>query len=350
MPLESGEFNELDIPVLSWGAVHRRGGAAIAEMPVLNFEAAASYSKSEKGSALLARVGGQTVFEVYGNGATSETAALVASVNKSFWGLVLAAMVQDGLAELNEPVALTIHEWADDPLKSQITVDQLLSLTAGLDGVPLGPGPVETYAESLAAPSLAAPGERFHYRPSSFQVFGEWARRKLDPDHPHAVSYLQDRLFDPLDIEPERWPTETDGFPRMPSSAFLTATELATWGEFVLTGGAVDGKQLVDPDAFAAVFTPVSANPAYGLGWWLLSDEPIDAGAEFAAFTGDFLPVMAARDDIPDEFYVALGGNNTRIYVVPDWDFVLVRMEATPPPPPSAFDDKAFWHALLSAN
>ncbi|NBB73601.1 MAG: serine hydrolase, partial [Bacteroidetes bacterium] len=58
---------------------------------------------------------------------------LLASGTKAFNGILALAAAEDGLLTLDERVAETIPAWSEDPAKSQITIRQLLHLTAGFD-------------------------------------------------------------------------------------------------------------------------------------------------------------------------------------------------------------------------
>ena len=312
-----------------------------------DFRAAADYSAAHDGVSFLVMQGGEIIFEDYANGGGRDVAWITASGTKSFWGVLLAAMVQDGTATVDERVADTITEWQTDPRKSRITVSQLLSMTDGLGGQGSGPGPVETYAEAVALPALNEPGELFHYRPAPWQVFGEWVRRKFSPDYPHAVALLQTRLLDALGVAPDEWPVEADGYPRMPSSSVWTARNWAVFGEFVRVGGQWNGEQLVDPNALQATLTSVPANPAYGLGWWLAQE----VGESTAGMDGDereFLNYLATHPDIPGDMYLARGGANQRMYIIPGWEMVIVRQQRIAPGAGRDYSDIELFRHLLN--
>ena len=312
-----------------------------------DYRAAADYSAANDGVSFLVMQGGEIVFEDYANGGGPDVAWITASGTKSFWGVLLAAMVQDGTAMLDDRVADTITEWQSDPKKSQITVSQLLSMTDGLAGQRSGPGPVETYAEAVALPAVNEPGEVFHYRPAPWQVFGEWVRRKYSPDYPHAVALLQERLLDKLNVAPDAWPVEADGYPRMPSSSEWTARNWAVFGEFVRLGGQWNGEQLVDPEALRASLTSVPANPAYGLGWWL-AQEVDESIVGMDPDERDFINYLATHPDIPDGMYLARGGANQRMYIIPGWELVIVRQQRIAPGAGRDYSDIELFNHLLN--
>ena len=318
--------------------------------PLLDYRAAADYSTANEGVSMLVMQSGEIIFEEYANGGAPDTPWVTASGTKSFWGVLLAAMVQDGEARIDELVSDSITEWQADPLKREITVSHLLSMTDGLAGQAPGPDPVETYAEAVALPTVSPPGTTFVYRPASFQVFGEWVRRKMAGRYGDAVEYMQARIFDHLGIAPAYWPTEADGLPRMPSSSEWTARDWAVFGEFVRLGGNWNGVQLVDPDALAANFVGTAANTAYGLGWWLARSIPegvIEQPSRIA-----FLNSLPDDERIPDDLVIAMGGGNQRMYIIPSLELVIVRQQRITRTGPvrSEFLDQAFWQHLLEGG
>jgi CubicO group peptidase (beta-lactamase class C family) len=275
----------------------------------LSFSAAAAYSADRRGVSLLVMQRGEVIYEDYPNGGGAARGWELASGVKSFTGLMAAAAAQDGLLNWDEACADTLSEWRHDP-RQRITIRHLLSLTSGLEGGPIGRPPV--YADAIAAQPVAAPGEVFAYGPTPFQVFGEIMRRKT---HGDPLDYLTRRILGPLSITPTYWRRGADGMPLMPSGAAFTARDWARFGWFVLQGG--EGR--VDRDALAECFTGTTANPGYGLSWWLLRRGLVSA-ARGAASEVD--AELSARYG---GISMAAGAGNQRLYLVPGLDLVVVR-------------------------
>jgi CubicO group peptidase (beta-lactamase class C family) len=82
---------------------------------------------------------------------------------------------------LDDRVADTITEWKTDPRKSQIIIRQLLNQTDGIEAAPFlhRESIRDRNAVAVRLPSLAAPGARFIYGPSHFQILAELLRRLL---------------------------------------------------------------------------------------------------------------------------------------------------------------------------
>jgi CubicO group peptidase (beta-lactamase class C family) len=283
--------------------------AAPARAQPRNFAAAAAYSAERLGVSLIVLREGQVLYEDYPNGGGAARGWELASGTKSFTGVMAAAGAQDGLLAWDEPAAETLREWRGDE-RRRITIRHLLSLTSGIQGGPIARPP--TYADAVAQMPAAAPGERFAYGPTPFQIFGEIMRRKTNGD---PLAYLQRRVFDPLGVRPTHWRRGADGNPHMPSGAGLTARDWARFGWFVLQ----DGEGLVDREALAQCFVPSRANPGYGLSWWLLRPGLIPPGRNAGV---DVDAAMSARFGA---ISMAAGAGNQRLYLIPQLDLVIAR-------------------------
>lgn len=280
---------------------------------------AAEYSANNRGISLLVMVGGQTVLEDYPNGGSPTRAHELASGTKSFSGIMAIAAQQDGLLSLNEPLAETLTEWKSDPLRSQITLRQLLNLSSGIPGGAVARPP--TYSAAIQTRAETTPGTRFSYGPIPFQIFGEVMRRKLRGD---PLEYLERRIFQPIGLEYRNWRRGADGNPHLPSGAFLTARNWATFGELVRQGGLGQGQRIVDAALLDKCFEPSQVNPIYGLTWWL--GRPISP-AQRAAIgrTGRDIEALATTPGLPDDLAVAAGAGDQRLYISRKLRLVVVR-------------------------
>jgi CubicO group peptidase (beta-lactamase class C family) len=245
-------------------------------------EAALAYAERHVLHGLAIEVAGTLVLERYANGYDAGKPHAIYSGTKSFWGVAAAAAHDDGLLDLDETVAQTVPEWAADARHARVTLRDLLALTSGIGFGGLGSA-VPTYEKALATPIKDEPGERFTYGGIPLQVFGAVLTRKLAPRGltPHA--YLRERLLDPIGMDVGAWRALKDGTQPLPTGAFVTAREWLKFGRFVLDGGRWNGKPLVRETSLAPCFIGSTANPRYGLGWWL---HPIDVPAGIAHASG----------------------------------------------------------------
>jgi len=327
---------------------------------------------------MLVLLDGEPVFQDAVPGFTVDSLHLLASGTKSFCGIAAALAVEDGLLALDEKVCDTIHEWKGDPLKSQATVRQLLSLAAGLESLgskidnprsARAAGITDRAAASIHARSLAAPGARFVYGPSSFYVFGELMRRKLaaagtgDDD---VVAYLFRKVFTPLGVEPVFLRDEA-GNANLPGGCRMSARDWAAFGEFVRNGGVHRGTRLVAEERLAELMNAYGPNKAYGLTWWLLRDDPDAADPEtvladeiaaerleerggairrrLASRARDRAAASSPDPSSPILGFMAAGKGKQRLYILPEQRLTVVRFG--PLEGSKGFDNREFLRILL---
>lgn len=278
--------------------------------------AAMRFSEERTGVALLVLVDGVSV--CHSAAKSLETPHELWSGTKSFVGLLAAAAVQDGLLTLDEKVADTLPDWRDDERKQAVTIRHLLSMTSGQAseiGRPRG------YQAAAQSPVQLQPGASFRYGPTPLQTFGEVLTRKLRARglDESPLDYLDRRILKPAGISYARWRNGPDGNPLLPQGAVLSARQWAQFGELVRHGAMVDGKPIVDAEAFEELFGGSDANPAYGLTWWL----PRRTGS------GD--PVTAQFDlarnpqAVPADTVIAAGAGEQRLYIIPSLGITVVR-------------------------
>ena len=254
-------------------------------------KAAAEYSRRNDGHVMLVMLDGRLVFADAAPGHAVDAPHLLASGTKSFAGTAAMLAVADGLLSLDERVSDTIDEWKGDPRKSKVTVRQLLTLSAGIEPLSSTVGTVagaraagvrDRAATSIAARSVAPPGERFLYGPSSFYVFGELLSRKLEAagtGDADAVAYLERRLFRALGIRPSFFRDDA-GNPNLAGGCRISAIEWARFGELIRNGGTLDGQTLLAPELVGELGRASGANPRYGLTWWLIHSDSDTGGDE----------------------------------------------------------------------
>ncbi len=149
---------------------------------------------------MLVMQNGRTIFEHYANGGSAGRRWPIFSGTKSFWGIAALVAVRDGLFKLDELVSDTITEWKSDPLKSQITIRQLLSQTDGIEGASRlhRPSIRDRNAMAVRLPVLAKAGSAFIYGPSHLQIFSEVLRRKLNGRA--TTDYMESRVLNRLGL------------------------------------------------------------------------------------------------------------------------------------------------------
>ena len=307
-----------------------RSTTIFAEIRPADCAHAAKYSESKRGVSMLVMQNGRTIFEHYANGGSAGRRWPIFSGTKSFWGIAALAGARDGLFKLDELVSDTITEWKSDPLKSQITIRQLLSQTDGIEGASRlhRPSIRDRNAMAIRLPVLAKPGSAFIYGPSHLQIFSEVLRRKLNGRA--TTDYMESRVLNRLGLGRLNYKKDARGNPLLASGFELTAREWARLGELVLGRGNYHGRQVVPADLVRAAFSGSQANPSYGLTFWLNQEASSGREADMERMLD--LPSQSAQwtdvcicKDAPADMVVALGSGYQRLFIIPSLSATIVR-------------------------
>ena len=329
--------------IATLGAVH----VTFAELKPTDCARAAKYSESKRGKALLVLQNGRTVFEHYANGGSASQRWPIFSGTKSFWGIAALAAVHDGLFKLDDPVSDTITEWKTDPRKSQITIRQLLNQSDGMDGASRLQRPTIRDRNTMAIqlPLLANPGTAFIYGPSHLQIFSELLRRKLR--RRSVISYFETHVSRRLGLDHLNYKKDAHGN-ALPATGFeLTAREWARLGELIVGNGKYHGRQIVPANLLREAFTGSTANPAYGLTFWLNQAAPNGREADMERLldlpweSADWRNVCFCKD-APSDMVVALGSHYERLFIIPSLKAIIVRQGSS-----ANFSDAHFLRLVL---
>lgn len=296
---------------------------------------------------MLALQNGRTIFEHYANGGSARERWPIFSGTKSFWGIAALAALREGLFKLDDPVADTITEWKTDPRKSQIVIRELLSQSDGIEAASRlqRPSIRDRNAMAIRLPVIAAPGRSFIYGPSHLQIFSELLRRKLKGRS--VIGYFEARVANRLGLSRLNYKKDARGNPLLATGFELTAREWARLGELVLGQGNYHGRQIVPAALLREAFSGSSANPSYGLTFWLNQQAP--AGREIDMERMLDLPWQRAEwtnvsicNDAPPDMVVALGSGYQRLFVIPSLKAIIVRQGSN-----DRFSDAHFLRLVL---
>lgn len=290
-------------------------------IPQAALDKAVAYADESGTQVLLVMIEGKTILTHASARNLATRPHALASGSKSFLGTTYAAAVQDGLVKFDDLACDTLTEWKTDPRKSRITIRQLLGMSSGLDaGENLQSA---SWADSVAADTVADPGQKFEYGPNHLQSAAELLQRKLKAAKGLTYEqYLDQRILQPLKIQ-VRWMRCPDGNVQVAGGAIMTAADWATFGEFIRHEGSVDGKSIIDPVILREVFVPQKTLAAYGMTWWLKSDTPqkkLLSGlmVSDAAF-------LVQDNEVPKDFVMAAGLGKQRLYIIPSLGLTVVR-------------------------
>lgn len=133
--------------------------------------------------------------------ATNDTLYTIFSSTKGIVGAAVWTLLEDGLLRLDERVADIIPEFGTNG-KEIVTVEQVMTHTAGFPLAPLGPGKWETRAGRLEAFARWRlnwePGTRFEYHATSAHwVLAEIIERRTGSEYRR---YVRERMLEPMGI------------------------------------------------------------------------------------------------------------------------------------------------------
>jgi CubicO group peptidase (beta-lactamase class C family) len=339
------------IPVLATLAFPQPAQAAPSADELAAWRAAAAWSEARGGVSFLVRKGGEVAFEQYADGHGPDRPFVVFNGCQGMWALAAVAADQDGLLDLDGRVSDTVEAWRGVAGKQDITVRQLLTMQSGLaanDNKVRDAGTRDRYLAAIEAPMVALPGESFRFGPTAWYVFGAALEIQLAESGEDALDYLKRRVLDPIGMEVYYWGRDRAERLEIPTGAFLTAREWSKIGQLVLDQGRFGDRQVIEAEQLAECFRPTALNPAYGMGFWLVSG--LDATEEQATRPGQAAPQAAREREraaaLPQDIVFSSGHGNQRLYVIPSRDLVIARQGL----PGNEFSDADFLRLVLGID
>ncbi|AYY12201.1 serine hydrolase [Actinobacteria bacterium YIM 96077] len=267
---------------------------------------------------------------------TADTLFQIGSVTKVWTASVVMSLVDEGLLDLDEPLATYLPELvlSDREVTEQVTMRHLLTHTSGIDGdvfIDTGRGDdcLERYVARLADVPLNHPlGATWSYCNSGYSIAGRVIETLTGQVWDHA---MKERLFEPLglsrtvtlpeeallhrtatghvheDDEPFRrapvWGLERSGGP----AGMITSTvgDVLAFARMHLAGGtAADGRRVLSERSVAAMRAHEAALPdtytiaqSWGLGWFRLAWN----GAELIGHDGNTIGQSAFLRIVPEQ-------------------------------------------------
>lgn len=313
-----------------------------------DFEAAAEYSRRHGGRAFVVIQGDAVKIERWQNGARDTFAQTIFSGTKSFGCALAALSVGDGRMALDERVSDTFAELAGRETSAAIRPRDLLTQTSGMKGGGTSTRGdhfqwIRNHARQLTG---TAPGARFTYGAAHWDLFSAFAREKLGED---PIAYLERRVLQPLGITPVFWKADGVGQRFLAFGLVTTPRAWARYGMLLRDRGVADGKRLLPAEAVADCWQGTTANPAYGFGLWL--NRPMPKAIKSSIGYPTTLRRLIANDKDaailpggPDDLAMAAGSADTRLYIIPSRDLVIVRFGYRDDP---SFSDAALLRPLL---
>ena len=260
---------------------------------------------------------------------TSDTLHDMRSVTKSIVCLLYGIALSEGKVPAPDaPLFGSFAEYPDlaaDPQRGRWTVEHVLTMTIGTDWDELSvpytdptndeiamDNSPDRYRYVLDRPVVLKPGERWIYNGGATALLGKLIAKGTNKP---LQDYAKKVLFDPLGIAKAEWFYGREGDATAASGLRITARDLATIGRLMLSGGALNGQQIVPASWIKRITTPfvrIDEVRHYGYQWYL----------------GHWSFVMASaprwdRRRI-ESFWSAIGNGGQRLFVFPGLDLAVV--------------------------
>jgi CubicO group peptidase (beta-lactamase class C family) len=209
-----------------------------------------------------------------------------------------------------------------DSLKDSITLEHLLTMTAGFDwdewDVPYGHpdndiaamyGSSDWVKYVLDLPVVDAPGTRFVYNSGVSMLLSAILTRATGIS---AADFARANLFADIGVSVWYWEAapQNSGMSIGGWGLHLRPIDMLKFGRLFLQRGRWEDRQIVPESWVEAATSPhvvISRSNEYGYQWWVYSDEVVDDG-------------HVKTNDI----FIAVGRGNQYIWVVPHLDLVVV--------------------------
>jgi CubicO group peptidase (beta-lactamase class C family) len=204
---------------------------------------------------LLVIKNGYLIAERYFNEGSIDQVSGRTSSTKSFTSALVGIALDRGcLQSVDQKMIDFFPEYAHeitDPRKTQITIEHLLQMRGGYPDEEMTSNYFEIMffqdnweflPHLVDFPLSSDPGSEFHYSNLTSHLLGVIVTRACGQD---LESFAQEYLFSPMDAELLGWQVDDDGYNWGFGEIYLTARDMAKFGQLYLDGGVYDGQQII---------------------------------------------------------------------------------------------------------
>ena len=224
---------------------------------------------------------GKIILDASRPGFSSTMPHLAHSMSKTVTGILVMMLYDEGKISLDDKVTDFFPEFTPtDERFYAMTVGHLLDMSSGVKFGEVGVvSEVEWTRAFIESEMGFAPGEKFAYNSMNSYMLAHIADRIIKRDFGiDAESYLNERLFLPLDIPSPLWERSAEGVIKGGFGLYLSAHSFLKLGIMMCEGGRYRGKIILSREAVAMMVSPHSlTNPDtgdfnYGLHVWVGRD------------------------------------------------------------------------------
>jgi len=296
---------------------------------------------------LLVVKNGYLVFEKYYSWGSREKYAVVHSVTKSFTSALIGIALDKGyLNSVDQKLVDFFPEYItdeSDPMKKEISLRHLLTMSAGFKWNDRGPSMRNWYLSSnwvksaIQLPQENTPGDIFNYNSSTSHLLSAILSKSSETS---TLDFAKQYLFEPLGIQSAYWHVDQQGYNIGGFGLGLSARDLAKFGFLYLNNGYWNGQSIVSEiwvkestsQQIQAVSHSIYGEFQYGYQWWV---KKVDGCKSYRAWgrRGQFIVVVPELDLV-----IAVTSNPvqphppTSIHYNPLFDLVATAVQRERPP------------------
>jgi CubicO group peptidase (beta-lactamase class C family) len=254
-------------------------------------------------TSLIVSENGRIVKEQYFRGLKPTQAVNIKSASKSILNALVGIAIAEGeFTEQSKVSALLPDYFANirDPIKRNITVRNLLTMQAGLEGTSF-----DNYGEWVNSRNWVryALNRPFECAPDSCMIYSTGNSHMLSviltkQTGMSTRAYAQRKLFAPLGMTLRGWARDPQGFDFGGNEMFFTPRDLVKFGELYRQRGVYNGKRILSEEWIRKSWGEYATSPwnghRYGYHWW--TREYNGTKIHFAwGYGGQFVFVVPAR-------------------------------------------------------
>lgn len=255
------------------------------------------------------------------------------SMTKSFTSTLLGLLIDDGKVTIDTRASEYVHELSET--YSDVTLRHFATMTSGY--VAVGDNPERSHGQSdtpftpSANPLFVPPGSKFAYWDSAVNQFANVLTQVAGEP---IEELFRRRIAEPIGMNREKWDWKgfeqetmiiNGGAGNKGKGIHISAREMSRFGQLFLNKGKWCDKQLISEtwvDSATTVKVPatlplghpqtsIDSGPGvYGYNWWVNGQEN---GKQ-------------KWPDAPLGTYSASGYNNNDMFIIPEWNMVIVRL------------------------
>lgn len=225
------------------------------------------------------------LFENYYNGFAETGYSNLKSSSKSILNLLVGIAIEEGyINSIDETLFEYVPEIFQDDMdsrKKEITIEQLMTMTSGLESTSLSNYSAWTNSDNwlkyaIELPQEADPGTWYEYSTGDSHLLSAILTNATGMS---SLEFAQKYLYEPMDIKVTRWDTDPQGYNEGGNNVYAKPYDLAKIGIMVKNGGIYKGKRIVSQEwineSIAYQVKPQGISrpfeiEGYGYLWWLV--------------------------------------------------------------------------------